>query len=75
MPADPVPLMGRVRELAVAKTCPEPVVRRVQQGQEFRIEVTEDGGGQRQADLGVRIRRTRSHQDAVRNRHAAHGGR
>ena len=65
MPADPVPLSGRVRALDVPKTWRRRSFVLVEDGQELRIEVAEHGTGQRHGHLRVRVRRPRPHEEAV----------
>ena len=65
MPADPVPLTGRVSAFEVAKTWRRRSFVLVEERQELRIEVPEHGPGQRHGDFRVRIRRSRPHEEAV----------
>ena len=69
MPADPVPLMGRVKRVGRTEGQAKAVVRLVQQGQEFRVEMSHHRTGQGQHDFGVGIRRTGAHEQAVGKRH------
>ena len=65
MPAEPVPLTGRVSAFVVAKTCRRRSLVLVEQRQELRIEVTQHRTGQRHGDFRVWIRRARAHEEAV----------
>ena len=69
MPAEPVPLRGRVKGFAVAKTLPEALVGGVEKGQELGVEVPQDRPRQGLGHLRVGIGGTRAHQQAVGNRH------
>ena len=75
MPADPVPLIGRVNALRRGKDATQPLVRAVEQRQELRVEVPEDRPAERHRDFGVRVRRPRPHQQAFSHRPPAHRGR
>ena len=69
MPADPVPLTGRVNAFEVAKTRRSRSFVLVEQLQELGIEVPEHRPGQRHGHFRVRIRGTRSHEQAVGDPH------
>ena len=65
MPAEPVPLIGSVRALLGPEHPAQAVARLVEHGQEVRVQVAEQGPGQRHRHGGVRIRRPGAHEQAV----------
>ena len=65
MPAEPVPLIGSVRALSVPNTLAEALAGLIEHDQEVRVQVAQQGPGQRHGHGGVRIGRPGAHEQAV----------
>ena len=69
IPAEPVPLMGRVNAIRGTEAQAKAVIRLVEECQEFRVEVPHHRTGQGKGHFRVRIGRSGAHEEPVGNRH------